>query len=331
MKKHLISLLVGLLSLSLFSFGASAAPMQAASITVGILQPVAIQAITEITNGFEQKLTSLYPGHIHFIVENSQGDVNIQRSILQQFKARNVDMVVPIGSNAAQMAASINRKQPIVALAAEFQTKQRDQFRNKNITNVIDQIDISKQLKFIHTAFPKMKKITIMYSPTDTIFPEVKKANAAGKKYGIQIQKLMIQGLPDLYTVSQHIDNDSNAIFVLKDLLVVSGINTLIKQAAQKHILLIASDDGSVQKGADLAVGVSESLIGAKGAELAAKILSGTPASQIPVARIKLYHVYVTPSYETSKAYGKDFSFANVKKAAKKFGYPVNTLPLVTS
>lgn len=332
MKKRFITIIVVLLSIGLLSSPLVAKPVKTnkPDITVGIITPIAIPAMTEIVNGFKQQLNTLYPGHIHYIVQNAQGDINIQRAILQQYKAKKVDLVVPVGTAAAQMASSINTKQPIVALAAEFKDADRAKFKNKNITNIIDEIIISKQIKFIHAAFPTLKHITLIYSPDDHIFPQVKQASAAAKNYGITIQKLMIQGLPDLYTVSRQINKNSQAIFILKDALVVSGIDTLVKQAAHKKILLIASDDGSVKKGADFAIGVSESAIGMGGAELAAKVLNGTPASDIPVKLMTHYHVYVSPAYENTQLLKLEFAFSNVKKAAEKFGYPIETLKQLT-
>ena len=330
MKKHLV-LLVLLPLLAIASACQANAKTQYKTVTIGIVAPVAIPAMTEIIDGFKEELTSLYPGKIHFLVANAQGDINIQRSILQQFKAKNVDMVVPVGTATAQMADALNTTQPIVALAAEFTSAKRATFRNKNITNILDEVDVAKQLKFIHSAFPKLKKMTLIYSPNDHIFPQVKQASALAKGYGMTIQALMIQGLPQLYTVSKQIDADSQAIFILKDELVVSGINTLVKQAAQRKILLIASDDGSVKSGADFAVGVSERLIGVGGAKLALQVLEGKSAGDIPVKVMTQYHVYVSPAYETSKTFAPDFGFNKVKASAQQFSYPVETLAPVSN
>lgn len=296
------------------------------SVTIGIVAPVAIPAMTQIIDGFKDELAKTYPGHIHFIVSNAQGDINIQRSILQQFKAKNVDMVVPVGTATAQMANAINTTQPIVSLAAQFTTKQRNRFRNKNITNILDEVKVSTQLKFIHTAFPHLKKLSLVYSPNDHIFPQVKQAQNIAKQYGIAIQPLMIQGLPQLYTVSKQIASDSQAIFILKDELVVSGINTLVKQAAQRKLILIASDDGSVQSGADFAVGVSEKMIGIGGAKLAMRVLQGMSPSKIPVHIMTHYQVFVSPGYEHSKTFANNLTFNKVKAAAKVFNYPLVTL-----
>ena len=332
-KKFIISIILSSCLIFGDSYSASATPKTYPTVTVGIVAPVNIPAMTEIIDGFKQGLNAHYPGHIHYIVDNAQGDINIMRSSFQQLKARNVQLVVPIGTATAQMAASVNYTQPIVALAAEFKEKDRAKFKNKNITNILDEIDINKQIHFIHSAFPQLKHITLIYGTAPQVLPEANEAITAAKRYGITVQKLMVTTLPKLYTISQHINKNSQAIFILKDELIVSGINTLVKQAAKKQILLIASDDGSVQKGADFAVGVSERLIGIGGAKLATQVLiKGKSPRDIPVKIMQHYHVYVSPHYQHA-VYAADvktpiaqFTFAKLKKAAQKFNYSVETL-----
>ena len=297
-----------------------------APITIGIVVPIDIPAMNEITNGFRRQLNKSYPGKIYYLIKNAHGDINVMRSILQQLKIRGVNLVVPIGTTAAQMASSVIT-QPVVALAAEIKEKDRANFSNKNITNILDKVSIDKQLDFIHRAFPKLKSITLIYDgANDHLFAQVQQAVQLGIRYGIKVQKLMITKLQDIYAVSHHINSQSQAIFVLKDTRVVSGISTLVKLARQKHLLLISSDDGSVQKGADIAIGVSERAIGIGGAKLAVRVLKGTPASQIPIKLMSDYHVYVSSYYEHNKSLQPGFGFKHVKEAAKQFHYPLETL-----
>jgi putative ABC transport system substrate-binding protein len=294
------------------------------SLTIAVVAPVDIPAMTQIINGFKTQLHRQYHGKFVIDVANAQGDINIMRSIFQQLKARNVDVVVPIGTQAAQMADKINTTQPIVALAANFNNQTRSQFLNNNITNVLDEIDPAKQIAFMHTAFPKLQHISLVYSPSDKIVKQVSQAEQAAKHYGVSIQKLMIQNLPDLYAVSRQISSDAQALYVLKDETIVSGINTLILTATKKHLPLVASDDGSVNAGAQFAVGVSEAMIGEQGATLVAEVLTGKQPKSIPVKVMTHYHVFVNPKF-VGKSFGS-VSYADVVAAAKQFNYPVTVL-----
>ena len=192
-KKLLVGLTIGL-SVVAFNAFSSNAPQKI--VTIGILAPVQIPAMDQIIAGFEGELSHLYDTNntrVIYLVQNAQGDMNIMRSILLQFKNQKVDMVVPIGTSANQMALSIIKNQPIVTLAAQFTEVDRANSPNKNVTNISDEVAVSKQLAFIHEAMPNLKYLTLVYSPDDRIYTQVQQADSIAKKYGISIQKLQIQ------------------------------------------------------------------------------------------------------------------------------------------
>jgi putative tryptophan/tyrosine transport system substrate-binding protein len=105
----------------------------------------------------------------------------------------------------------------------------------------------------------------------------------------------MVSSLPELSSVTNNIASDTQGILILKDSLIVSGISTLANAAKDKQIPLITSDQGSVQSGADFALGVHERQIGVEGGKLAAEILSGKPACDLPVVEMRTLTVFVNP------------------------------------
>ena len=50
-------------------------------VTVGILVPVALPAMTQIVNGFETTLSKESKTPVKYLVKNAQGHTNIQHSI----------------------------------------------------------------------------------------------------------------------------------------------------------------------------------------------------------------------------------------------------------
>ncbi|MCP4476305.1 MAG: hypothetical protein GY821_17455 [Gammaproteobacteria bacterium] len=288
-------------------------------VVIGIVVPVQIEAMKEIVAGFTSTLRQKYPGKVTFLVQNAQGDINLQRTIIQQLKQRHVNVIVPIGTTVTEMTINMVKHTPIVALAAVYSDKERLAQRPRNTTNVSDEIIPAKQFAFMQQALPKIHKITLVHSSDPHAFSDAKEAEKAAKQYGLTIQNLMVQQLPDLYTIGKRVDKDSQAIFVLKDEMIVSGIRTLAHDAAQRHIPLIASDDGSVQKGAALAIGVEESQIGIDGAKLTLQVLNGKPVSQIPVKMMDHYKLFINA--QAAKRQG--VNVVALKKAATSAGYPV--------
>lgn len=306
-----------LTALSSLSFATTTKP-----ITIGILVPLELPAMTQIVSGYENTMRKESKSPVQFLVKNAQGDANMQRAILQEFNSAHVNLVAPIGTDASQMAIAMMRKTPIVGIAANHLKTNAKKANNLNVTGVNSQVKPSERMNFIHAALPNLKKLTLIYSADARIFNQVKSFELAAKKDGIQVQPLMVSQLSDLYSIKNSVAPNSQALFILKDEMVVSGINTLLQQARTKHIPVIASDDGSVSKGAAFALGVSEYQTGVDAAKVSLQILNGKNASQMPVHMMKHYFVFLNPTSAKEQA----VSVSAVKAAAKKLTYKVQVL-----
>ncbi len=316
--KLLLMLVLSVSFLSVYAANQDSKPLPEK--TIGIVLPMDHAALRTIVDGFKAELSKNYPGKVNFLIQNAEHDINIQRSIIQKFINQKIDMIVPVGTTTTQMAVSMVTNQPIVALAAMIPNSVRNKNNLANcFTGIRDEIDSGKQIAFIHLILPNLKKLTLIYSADDKVVPEVKAAIAAAKELGITIQPLMIQNLSDLYSASQRISKDSQAIFILKDNLIVSGINTLVFQAKQRHIPLITSDEGSVSHGAGTALGVEEKQIGVEGGELAAKILNGQQISQLPIQEMKTLLVFIN----SKTASEQELNIEDIKSAAKQQNYSI--------
>jgi putative tryptophan/tyrosine transport system substrate-binding protein len=271
------------ISLLASPLSAETKPAEQPTKTIGIIVPMEHAALQAIIDGFKTTLQAEYKQKVVFHVGNAMGDTNLQRSIIQQFMNQKVDMFVPIGIASTQMTLSMVKEKPIVSLAASYSEADRKKRNPRNITGVYDELGGTAQMTFVRGLFPNLKKMTLIHSNAEKIFQEVADITAIAEKEGITIQKLVVNTLPDLYSVSKTIAADSQAILVLKDHLIVSGIRTVAKAADDLKIPLVAADEGSISEGAAIALGVSENVIGAQGAKLAAQILNGKPIANFPM------------------------------------------------
>lgn len=330
MKKMLMLLLGlgGLLGVMMGGYAEDKPAQTAPEKTIGIVLPLDHIALRAIVSGFEESVAKNYPGKVNFQVQNAEHDLNIQRAIIQKFINQKVDLIVPVATSTTQMTISMVKNQPILGLAAMIPDSVRDQDKLADrFTGVRDEIDSAKQVAFIHAILPNVKKITLIYSADDKVIPEANTTIAVAKLNGITVQPLMIQNLSDLYASSQRIDKDSQAIFLLKDNLVVSGINTIVNISNKRHLPLITSDEGTVSSGAGAALGVEEKQIGIEGGELAAKILKGQPISQLPIQPMKQLLVFVN----TQAAANQGLDIAAIQQYAKQQNFAVKLNPSANS
>jgi len=305
MKKLYTLIILALLSL----------PSYAANPKVGIIMPISHPAISAIISGFKEELQKQYGKPIDFKVTDAQHDSNLQRAIITQMRDQNYTLIVPIGTMVTQMTVAMVKQQPIVSLAANFSEADRKKLSSCNITVVHDEIPPTRSIEFIHAVYPQLKNIVLIHSADDKVFPEVKASQAAATQYGMQLKPIMVQNLPDMYTFAQSMPQDTQAIFILKDNMIASGISTLTKIATDRHIPLITSDQGTVENGASFALGVHEKQIGTEGARLAAQILAGKSACSLPIKDMTQLTVFIN-----KKGLSQTYIEAIIA-AAKKIGY----------
>ncbi|MBS0351728.1 MAG: hypothetical protein JSR33_11200 [Proteobacteria bacterium] len=292
--------------------------------TVGIVLPLDHVALRAIVAGFEQTVSQQYPGKVKFEVDNAEHDLNIQRSIIQKFINQKVDLIVPVATAPTLMAIAMVKNQPVLGLAAMVPDSVRQKSGMDNrVTAVRDEIDSSKQVAFMQAIVPNLKKFTLIYSADDKVIPEANNAIAIAKQAGIQVQPLMISALSELYGASRRIDKNSQAIFILKDNLVASGVNTLVMIANSQRIPLITSDEGTVAAGAVTALGVEEKQIGVEGGKLAAKILNGQSLRDLPIQEISQLMIFIN----TQAAASQNLNIAAIKNYAQQQHFDIKINP----
>lgn len=241
---------------------------------VGIVVPLEHEAMLQIVSGIKE---SLHDMDIEIQEKNAQADSNTMLALIKQMKDQNVDFVMPIGTSACQMTISHITKTPIICVAA-LPVEGQSVF----VTGINDEVPISESISRI----PKLRNIAVIYSASEKIIPEIEALKSYASKNNISLNMSMIQTLVDLPVMVKNIPKDTQAFLILKDHLVVSGVNIIVQEAKKRSIPLIASDEGSVKKGATIAMGVKEKDIGIEAGFIVKKILQGVIPFDIPHKRL---------------------------------------------
>lgn len=258
---------------------------------IGIIVPMEHKALTQIINGLKQELEGQ---DIVCKVLNAQGDPNIQKTIINQLIQEKCDLFIPIGTATSQMTLNSAKGHKILCLAADPSVI--DSKKNHQATLLDDTFSTKDSLSFLHTTFPQIKKISLVYSSSEKVSNELPILEESARLYGIEVQKLMVHSMPELYTISQSISLDSQAIFILKDHLIVSAIPTLAKQAEERGIFIMTSDEGSISSGGAFAIGIKESSIGIQGGKMIKTILQGiSPQDIAPQTIDGPFFLFVNP------------------------------------
>jgi putative ABC transport system substrate-binding protein len=193
-------------------------------------------------------------------------------ALIKQINTRNLNLIMPIGTTSCQMTIAHIKNTPIICIAAN-----NPKSSNPLVTGLNDEIPISSSL----SKLSKLKHITVIYSASEKIAPEIDELKKYAVLNNIFVHFAMVQTLVDVPLAVKNAPKDTEAFLILKDHLIVSGINILTKEAKTRSIPIIASDEGSVAKGACIAIGVKEKSIGTESAHIARSILQGVKPSNI--------------------------------------------------
>lgn len=256
---------------------------------VGFVVPIKNNALEKIEKAFLNEIDQ----NCCVDVKNAMGDQILQYNILKDMVDKKYDYIVTIGSSSGQSAIGLCQKNNcsthVIALAAKLLDKE---FASQNGHKVLsDELEMSEIFEMLLKVVPDLKKMAMIYSSAEK---SIEEANIMGKlasENDVNLLRVMIQNLAELNNLIKTLDDDLDLIFVPKDLLVTSGIQLLIKKATQDKIMLIVSDEGSVQEGAPLGFGVSEYTTGKVGAQIINKLLNAEQVPSINIIKDRFFFI----------------------------------------
>lgn len=310
-------IVLGLILMGILGIISRYSPAEQSGKRIGIVVPIEHQAMKDMTDGFIEKIGEKYGPEVAVAIQNAQGDGAIQKAIIENYKRKKYDIIVPIGTDVTLMTQNIVKEQPILGLdVTNMVTQERS-----NVTGVRES-PIDPSFTFIKLLIPHLKKITMVYSASDKNYEMVQVFQDIAGAEGVDVQPIMIQSLADLYILAQTVDPDTNAIFIAKDHLVASGAPSLAQAAMQLNIPLITSDEGSVIAGGAVAMGNKELDIGRRGGEMAIQLLEGAAPNEMPIRPVNTYTVFVNGGALERQG----LTMEQIQRVAQELGYPVEVV-----
>ncbi len=235
----------------------------------GFLQGLAEEGISEGTN-----LTILY--------ENAQTDGGTASQIMDNFLAKDVDLICAIATPIAQSAysATKNTDVPVIYTAVTdpvlAELASGDGTPVGEITGTSDKLPVESQLEMIRTLLPDAKTIGIMYS-TSEINSEsaIAEYKAAAPAYGFEIVESGVSSAADIPLAADSLLEKVDCINNLTDNTVVSSLPVILDKAAKKSIPVFGSEVEQVKIGCLASMGLDYISLGEQTGKMAAQVLKG--------------------------------------------------------
>lgn len=138
------------------------------SFTIGICQFAQHEALDEAAKGFQDAVSSQLGENVTFKVQNAKGDYAVCSTVIGDFIADEVDLILANSTTSLQIAANATAEIPILGTSvteygAALQLEDFDGATGTNISGTSDVASFDQQAAQIQELFPEAAQIGLLY------------------------------------------------------------------------------------------------------------------------------------------------------------------------
>lgn len=259
--------------------------------TIGIAQFAEHPSLDNCREGFIQGLADAgftEGDNVKFIVQNAQADMGLGQQIASQM-AQECDLVCAIATPMAQAAfnACMDKNIPVIYSAVSDPVSAMlagaDGKNVKAVTGTCDLLPVEAQLKLIRAILPTATKIGILYTTSETNSEsQLKLYQQLAPEYGFNVVATGISTGADIPLAMDSLLPQVDCLTNLTDNTVVSYLAVLVEKANAAGKPIFGSEIEQVKNGCIASEGVEYVSLGKQTGALAARVLSGEFAGDIP-------------------------------------------------
>jgi putative ABC transport system substrate-binding protein len=259
---------------------------------VGVCQLVPHDALDAATKGFVEALKeAMGEENVEIIEKVGGGDMATCTPIINDFVAKEVDLIMANATPALQAAAAATEDIPILGTSVtEYGVAlELENFTGTvggNISGTSDLAPLDQQAAMLVEWFPDAKKVGLLYcsAEANSIYQvETVKADLEGK--GLTCTLYPFSDTNDLTAITQKAADESDVIYIPTDNQAASATETINSVCEAAGTPVIAGEEG-ICKGCGVAtLSISYYDLGVTTGKMAAKILKGEEdISTMPIA-----------------------------------------------
>ena len=312
MKKDLLrkltaSLVVGTMVLSLAACGGSGDSEESdtqtssdAKYTVGVCQLIEHVALDAATEGFSDALKDKLGDDVSIDVKLAQGESNNCTTIINNFVAADVDLIMANATAALQAAVSGTDTIPILGTSVtEYGTALNitdfDGTVGGNVSGTSDLAPLDGQAAMLQEIFPDAKNVGLLYCSSEANSQyQIDVMTDELTKLGYTCTAYSFSDSNDLSTVTSTAAASSDVIYVPTDNTVAANTGIIDNICRPARVPVVAGEEGICSGCGTVTLSISYYDIGYKTGEMAAEILAeGADISTMPIE----YAPQVTKKY----------------------------------
>lgn len=247
---------------------------------VGICQLVQHEALDAATLGFTEALREALGDQVVIEEQNASNDQATCATIINQFVASDVDLIMANATPALQAAIAATDSIPIVATsitdyATALEISDWTGTTGMNVTGTADLAPLEEQAAMILELVPEAKKVAILYcsaEPNSKYQSDI--VTGELQNLGIEVEEFTFADSNDVMLVTEAAAAAADVIYVPTDNTVASNTEMINSVAEDAGVPIIAGEEG-ICKGCGIAtLSIDYYSIGYRAGEMAADILA---------------------------------------------------------
>ena len=257
---------------------------------VGVCQLVQHVALDDATRGFADALSELLGERVEIEIENASGDLAACNSIVNNFIAEEVDLIMANATPALQAAQAATGDIPILgASVTDYGTalgiSPWTGVTGQNVSGTSDLSVLYGQAQLIREMFPDAKKVGLLYctAEANSVYQvEVIEAHLA--ELGYDSERFGFTDSNDVASIAQNACLSCDVIYVPTDNTVASCAQAIRNVVEIEKKPIVGGDEGICAGCGVVAICINYYDLGYETGKMAYEILeNGADVSQMPI------------------------------------------------
>ena len=265
-------------------------------VKLGILQLLEHGALDSAREGFVKALqdAGYTEENLEIDLQNAQNDQSNLHTMSQRLVNNNSDILLAIGTGAAQSLASQTKEIPIVITAVtdpvDAGLVDTAQAPGGNISGTNDASPMEQQIQLLLTLAPETKTVGLLYSSNeDNSVLQIKQAKEILSQMGIDVVEQTVTSSNEVQQATQSIVNKCDAIYIPTDNTFASSMALVGDIVAQSKTPVVCADIDMVLTGGLATLGLNYYNLGYQTGEMAVRVLKGEDISTMPIESLVKY------------------------------------------
>lgn len=221
------------------------------------------------------------PGdNLTFRTESAQGSIALASQIGTRFIEENPDIVVGIGTSAAQALLPLANKRSIPLVFSSVTDPFLAGFSNPEgitragVYGVSNYIPIKDSLDYIQAVLPTITRLGLIYNPSEANSVSlVKSLQELCKARNITLTPITATKTAEVIPAASSLAERVEAIFITNDNTALAALTGITQVAARRKVPVFVSDTDAIDQGPILAFGPDQYAIGRQTGEIILSLL----------------------------------------------------------